>query len=218
MARNYAGSTKSVGTTGFSTYGIPTAAPYSIYCMLRAPNVTAEGYCAGVGRITGGNAVQLIGARGDIAGDPLIGYFVSGAADNVQSSAYSANVWTHATVVQSSSTASAIYNGTAKTTKTINASASGAQTVSVPVIGVYPNGDGTYSAYFGGQVCRFAWWSAALTDDEVAALNKGFSPRFIRRGALEIYVPNVREAIELCNNNVMTDNGAVYDHPPVIGR
>jgi hypothetical protein len=40
-----------------------------------------------------------------------------------------------------------------------------------------------------GRVAEAAWWSAALTVDEIRMLAKGFSPLMVRRASLAAYLP-----------------------------
>lgn len=69
---------------------------------------------------------------------------------------------------------------------------------------------------FNGRLCEFAIWDRALALDEKLALGKGFSPAFFLNG-LKLYVPLVREAIDL-KNAAPTFSGspAIADHPRII--
>ena len=71
---------------------------------------------------------------------------------------------------------------------------------------------------FDGMIAEVAVWNIALTDDEVAILNQGFNPQFVRPSALRFYAPLVRELVELRQGAAFTTNGVpvVADHPRVI--
>jgi hypothetical protein len=70
--------------------------------------------------------------------------------------------------------------------------------------------------YLTGQVAEVALWSAALTDDELVSLAKGFKPSRIRPQNLVWYSPAVRNLIDLKRGLTITnENATVTDHPRV---
>jgi hypothetical protein len=72
-------------------------------------------------------------------------------------------------------------------------------------------------AIFIGDIADAAIWSAALTDDEIVSLSKGFKPTRIRPQSLVFYAPLIRNlqdtrgALTITNNNAAT----VAVHPRV---
>lgn len=78
-------------------------------------------------------------------------------------------------------------------------------------IGARPDGTNTASS----DIAEFATWTRALTDAEVASLAKGFKP--IRVPKPEIYIPLIRNKVDLSSAYAVTDNGSptVANHPRV---
>ena len=70
--------------------------------------------------------------------------------------------------------------------------------------------------YLGGSLAEFGKWDRALTDEELAALAKGFAPTFFRHN-LAWYVPMIRPYHEHVAGLSLTNNSStVVDHPNII--
>lgn len=74
--------------------------------------------------------------------------------------------------------------------------------------------------YGTGRVAEVAIWDAALTDEEVASLAKGFAPHLIRPGNLVSYWPllgNTSPEIDIISANGLTLVNAPtkIEHPPI---
>lgn len=70
--------------------------------------------------------------------------------------------------------------------------------------------------FFGGDLAEWALWQRLPSDDERAALRKGYSPLFFPRG-MSFYMPMVRESVERIVPVSVTNNGPVpSSHPPII--
>lgn len=67
------------------------------------------------------------------------------------------------------------------------------------------------------QIAECAIWSAALTDDEIDSLSKGFKPPRIRPQSLVFYAPLVRAAIDVRRGLALTpvNSPTVAAHPRV---
>jgi hypothetical protein len=71
--------------------------------------------------------------------------------------------------------------------------------------------------FLNGLMAEVAMWNAALTDDEVTSLARGFKPSRVRPQSLQFYAPivrniqDLRQAVAITNQNTAT----VADHPRV---
>jgi hypothetical protein len=98
----------------------------------------------------------------------------------------STGTWNHGCAVFASTTSRTVYlNGTAATTDT-TAIAEGANTLLT--IGTRYAAS-TKIDWFPGSIGEVGYWNVALTQDEITALSKGVSPRFIRPQSLIDHIP-----------------------------
>jgi hypothetical protein len=137
----------------------------------------------------------------------------SGTPAPVQSSAAgSTNTWIHGAVVFSSST-SAYLNGANKGTGTLRAPASLNRTT----VGAERASNIGNASPSGWMFAEIGVWNAALSDEEIGALAKGYSPSLIRPDNLVSYLPLVRDPVDLRGNQfAVTGSLSVANHPPVI--
>ena len=73
------------------------------------------------------------------------------------------------------------------------------------------------TSYMDGQIAECALWNRVLTDDEIIALSKGYSPRFFSNGLL--WNPSlVRGSADQISGlaGTPTNSPTVSDHPPII--
>ncbi len=120
-----------------------------------------------------------------------------------------ANAWTHAAFVYGSSNiklyqdGSEVASGVAPATMVSRTQATG--------IGARHGG----SRPFPGYVAEFATWTSALSAGEVASLAKGFKASRINKP--DIYIPFIREKIDVANAYAITTTGSptVQPHPRV---
>lgn len=128
--------------------------------------------------------------------------------------AISASTWTHLCGVYSSSTSrSAFKNGGGKTTGTTSATLGNLDRMSV---GAMLFQGQSILQPFNGKVAEAAIWNVALSDSEVAQLALGASPSLIRPDSLVMYLPLVRDILDLCEATAFTTTGtAASDHPRV---
>lgn len=86
------------------------------------------------------------------------------------------------------------------------------------ILGVSDLGAGNTCPLSNGQAAEAAWWTAALSADNFAALAKGFRPHRVRPQGLYGYAPLVRGIQDLKIGPLTSSgSGAVQDHPRVIG-
>lgn len=175
MARSFNGSSDHLTASS----AVVTAAPLTIAAWFYA---TAMGN-------------QDVASIGDTAGDG--NYFrlnlrsVGGieawanSAKAITSSNWAQNVWSHACGVFTTSTSRAAFlNGASKGTDTTSATPAGLDSTSIGrLVRLNP------TVFFSGRIAEVGVWNAALSDDEVASLAKGYSPALIRPMSLVAYWP-----------------------------
>jgi hypothetical protein len=211
MARNFSGASQRASS--ITNWGI-TANPVTIFIRARRNSTTTEGYAAGVGS---GTDSLMIGMRGDTGGDPIQCRAAHSGAIGVNAGTYSADVWTACTI-QCKGIGSSDLVSFKDTTKVTGSNASvqfvmGNYTI---YLASFPD----TSALLAGHIACLAAWSVALTDDEVASLAAGFSPRRIRPQSLAAYNPFIRSTQDLRGRITgWTENGSptVSDHPRSYG-
>lgn len=72
--------------------------------------------------------------------------------------------------------------------------------------------------YFDGRVAEAAVWNVALNASEIAALATGLRPSLVRPQSLVLYVPIIRDVLDLRAALAFTDNATtVVAHPRRIG-
>lgn len=78
--------------------------------------------------------------------------------------------------------------------------------------------DGSDANQISADLAEEAGWSVVLTDDEMVALSKGFSPKLIRTAALISYTPLVRETLDHKNSFTrVAFGGSASNHPRIFG-
>lgn len=75
-------------------------------------------------------------------------------------------------------------------------------------------GDTFWQPYI-GQLAEIAIWSDQRTPDEHAALAKGFPARLISPQTLNLYIPAVRDILDVRGNALTVSGTSVSDHPRV---
>jgi len=78
---------------------------------------------------------------------------------------------------------------------------------------------GNYSETFDfpahASMADFAQWSVVLTADERVAYDKGFSPQMIRPASLLVYLPLVRDVLDVKGSAFTNTGGTAAPHPRV---
>jgi hypothetical protein len=123
------------------------------------------------------------------------------------------NTWHHVcSVFESNASRSAYIDGGSKGINTTSRSLSAFDRVSMGARGI----TGGATTFFPGYIAEFAAWNIALTDDDVASLAKGFSPRLVRPQSLVFYAPLIRNVQDLRGVVALTTTGTtVADHPRI---
>lgn len=177
-----------------------TTRPFSIAAWFRVPDVTNAYslFLAG----SSGTGVVVATAKGDTGGDPITN---PGGASS--SAGFTANTWHHALSVEAATTDHRIYlDGTNKGT------GSTSQTSTIVEVALVGTNAGVK------QFAEYAFWDAALTDEEAVILASGVSPLLVRPTSLVFYAPLIRSTNDLCRGAPTTSSGTstVYDHPRVL--
>jgi hypothetical protein len=119
---------------------------------------------------------------------------------------FTANAWHHGGAWRNGSVCNTLLNGVAGSNNGGGAISNGNDSAVIA------------GANFDGKVAEVAAWSAYLTDDEMTALAKGFSPALIRPQSLAGYWPLFTATPQdLKNGNNGTPSGVTdFDHPRII--
>ncbi len=202
MAYSFNGSTQYFSTL---TGDLFADLPITMACWFITSNITTnQGLLNICDNATGGQGIRL-NAQGAVAGDPIRILAVGSATAAVDTTTgFSANTWTHACGVFSSSTSRTVYiNGGSSATNTTSSTATGENRLFQAVT----RAASAFSNYFSGSLAEVGVWNAALTADEVLSLARGMSPSLIRPQSLTIYAPLVRELIDRKSGLTITNNG-----------
>ena len=81
---------------------------------------------------------------------------------------------------------------------------------------IYLGSQAGSSEFYSGDEAESAFWNVALTAAEFAALAKGYSPLLVRRSALAMYVPAVRNIVDMVWPTVTPSGTSVSTHPRMI--
>lgn len=156
-----------------------------------------------------------LGYSGQQAGDPVRAIEINTTVQlAATTTAFSVVVYSHAAATfETTSRRSAFINGGSKGTNTTLLAL--ATNLNTSAIGFIPSS--TPVSFFPGNVAEIAVWNVTLTDDEIASLAKGFSPRRIRPQSLVFYAPLIREIQDLRKGLALTavNSPTVSAHPRV---
>lgn len=118
----------------------------------------------------------------------------------------SLNAWHHAAAVFSATNARAVYyEGTTKGTNTGSRTPTGLDKTSFGRIRT----SSTSHDSFQGYLAEMAIWNVALTDAEVVLLSQGYSPLLIHPQNLLVYVPGIRNLLDVVGGNAFTIDGSL---------
>lgn len=166
---------------------------------------------------TAGTDYFTLYASGAITGDPVSAFIGAqgGQYFNINTtSGYSANTWTHACYVGSSSTSHKVFiNGGSSSTSSTLSSPTGLNNLGIAAFLTFS------TEYFDGDLAEAAIWSAALSDSEVLSLASGMSATLIRPQNLKFYAPLIRNINDLRNGVSLTNSNSatVANHVKVYG-
>lgn len=186
-----------------------TAEPLTLACWFKKVEVTTTQRIFQL-RDAAGNARWQLSAAGATVGDPLQAFSVDAANSTAASSANGiiAGQWHHGAGVFSAANArQAWLDGTFGASNALSRTVSGVNEVSVG------------AETFTGAIAEAAIWNVALTQEDIQALARGFSPRRVRPTALMFYAPLIRASLDL-RSGPLTPSATpptVADHPRRIG-
>lgn len=71
-----------------------------------------------------------------------------------------------------------------------------------------------------GRIAELGIWNATLTSGDFASMARGFCPAFIKPASLNVYVPLVRDLVDIREGVAITNTGpaTVSTHCPIIWR
>ena len=194
-----------------------TGVPLTMACWFYCDDATQQLALVSIGDTAGGDNWIVLRVNGEDVGDPVQAAVanVSGAVAS-SSTGYSVNTWHHA-----AATFTAVDNRAAY----IDGGSKGTDTTSITPAGLDATGIGvrvksSNDTHFSGRIAEAAIWNVALSDAEVAALAKGFSPTLMRPDTLVGYWPlfgNDASELDRWENRFdMTVTGATKaDHPRI---
>ncbi len=165
-----------------------------------------NGYGFGVGGDNGGSGSKLIGLFGGIAWK------------NTSYTFGSTGVWYHVVMTRRSGTLLFYVDGTStgfSNTDADNGTPSGSFTIATQD----RNSDGNLAWAFNGKMAEVGAWNRALSDAEISALAKGFSPLFFKRELKRYFsLPNENYVIDYATGAAVTTAGTpdAFAHPRVI--
>lgn len=139
----------------------------------------------------------------------------SGTSQAGTTTGYSAGVWQMGTAVFTSATSRTAYvNAGSSATNTVSRTPS---TITDWVIGA--SAPDETAGEFDGHLAEVAIWEAALTQDEITSLYRGFKATQIQPASLIVYVPMVREVVDLRGPKPSDpfSTSIASDHPSRIG-
>lgn len=205
----------SLSSKYLSTGSAPaTTYPVTMACWRNLPAFGSPGVLMSLNANAGNNdliRLVVLNETGETNAS-VIASLVSGTSF---SSAGTANIWQHSAGRFTSSTSrQAFLNGVGGTPDTTDLTPTG---INELLIGARRFG-GAVGLYLDGSIAEAAIWSAALTDDEILSLAKGFTPDQIRPQSLVFYAPLIRELQDLRGGLTITNNNGanVSNHPRVI--
>lgn len=205
-------------TADLTAVGSPfTAHPATLACWYYPDTITTGRCPISIGLAGGtGNLFSIeVQANTGFVIARLIG--ASGAQNRTvtTTTGVTTNAWSHVGGVFASLTSRTAYiNGIGTT-----ATDSGAEPANLNRICIGARFNGSAGLNADGKIAEAAMWNVALTQEEMAALAKGFSPSLIRPDNLVVHVPLVRNITEMRDGYSFAANTTitVFEHPRRIG-
>lgn len=204
------------------TGALVTGTPATLACWFKSYDTSHLSRLVGVGQFNSSAANMLGLAFYGGSGSKISALHRKGGGDEGDaqtSTTISDGNWHHAAAVfTSNSSRSAYLDGGGKSTNTtsVTAIASADRTI----VGGLLWTSSTIIQLCDGAVAEVGIWNAALSDDDVAALAMGYSPKLVRPDALVSYFPFVQDdgdRDDWSNYPLAAQNAPGYaDHPPII--
>ena len=190
--------------------------PFTLACWFRASDSGDQQTLVGIQNLLNGHRSNLFAAS-QIVNDPIVAATtVGGSVAQVQSTTpFTNNTWHHACGVFVSDSSRTVYldaGGSATTTTTL------APTFGSSTVGVGARHNGTSWGLFAqADIAEVGIWSAALTQQEIESLSRGYTCDKVRPQSLVFYAPLVRDLIDYKGGLTITNNNTatVAAHPRV---
>ena len=169
MAWNFNGSTDYLAAPAAPV----TAAPLTIACWFRkTAGASSDHELIGISQPGTDHTFILSAGDGGLSVLYAAAYTGGSWGPATSTALFAANEWNHAAAVFAANDSRFVYlNGGNKGTSTLSVEPLGLNTTSVGYVAI-----ATPTEKFPGDIAEVAIWSAALTDEEIALLAKGFSP------------------------------------------
>lgn len=202
------------------TSSIRDAYPVSFAAWFYPDSASDDGCIVSIARSDGNNSYVGMFAFGSVGGDPLYARIKAAPThnDTLTSVGWTVNAWNHGCAVFNNNTDRRIYlDGGNKVQGTLDYPyPTNLDRTAIGRLVRSSSGDN-----FSGRIAEVGVWNAALTDDEVAILAKGYSPLFVRPESLIAYIPIIGRndpELELIQGNNFDDvNGtSAAKHPRII--
>ena len=215
MARS---TTATLGQRLTHAAAVVTAEPFTMACWIR-PTALAANY-AWMSIAASGNNDDSVALQSDIAGVISFRKGNSGGSGTASAGTLTTGAWQHICGSTSGVASRSCYrNGGNKGTNATSITFGGA----VDRTGLLHSARNSQDAVCNGAIADAAIWNIVLTDDDVATLAKGVSPRLVRPDRLVAYWPVIGnlspEPDRWKNRFDLTIAGAVAkaDHPRLYG-
>lgn len=189
---------------------VVTAYPFTLACWFWCDSLAANRTLIDLGSTTANNGQRIFAGAASFNAEST----EAGAANSaVTTVAPSVNTWHHGCGVYDSATdRRAFLDGGNKGTATASRTFSATIDRTTLCARLRTN---AIAQQQDGRLAEVCVWNASLTDAEVASLATGIRPSLIRPSSLVLYVPMIREVLDLARNNVLTVTGTptVIEHP-----
>lgn len=176
-----------------------TGAPLTMACWFNPDNDTQNHLLMALTDGTSSNRF-LLEANGNLTNDPVRARTTASGTDSQATvNGFVANSWQHAVGrFASASSRQAFLNGTGGSVQTTSRTPTGINNTRL---------GNQATAYLAGLLAEAAIWNTDLTDDEITALAKGYRPSLIRPDNLVLYVPLIRNVLDISGGVSLTTNG-----------
>lgn len=201
------------GTNQYLSIGsaVRTTVPLTMACWFNSDSTTATQSLISIdGDGDGGTGETRFAmvAGGALTGDPVaISAKNSSGTDGLAqtSTGYSANTWTHAAGVFTSTTSRTAYiNGGSAVTNTTSVTP---DQLAATLIGASSTESGV-SFYANARIAEVGIWNVALSAAEITSLARGMKCYRIRPASLILYVPLVRNIYDYDGRVTITNNNS----------
>lgn len=192
---------------------VVTAYPVTMACWFYVANTTTNRTLMDLGSTTGAHGQWLF-----VNSSAQVGWesrSVNSASSATTTATYSANTWHHACGIGAGNQDRRVFlDGGNKVTEGVLGRVFNAG-IDRTLIGRRLRTNSA-TAPLTGRIAECAIWGVALSDDEVASLGRGYRPSLIRPESLVLYVPAIRDIIDVVGGNPITATGGtptVIEHP-----